>query len=86
MNNIHKINKDKGNDAEAIDSSGSVSSVMGYSEKSIRLDPEDKDCLAKKVTITSEAGERHKYYIKAGNGGEIFNPWGMFQRNHLTTT
>ena len=78
MEYLHRINKEKDKDSEAFDSSGNITSTEGYTEGSKAIDPESPDCFAKKVTITSESSNRYKYYIKSGNNGDLFNPWGMY--------
>ena len=78
MEHIHKINSSKEQKGEVLDSAGTTSSVIGYAEGLTEVDADSQECLAKSVVIVSEAGERHKYYVKVGSTGELFNPWGMF--------
>ena len=78
MEHIHKINSSKEQKGEVLDSAGTTSSVIGYAEGLTEVDADSQECLAKSVVIVSEAGERHKYYVKVGSTGELFNPWGMY--------
>jgi len=41
-------------------------------------DADSKECFAKKVTINSKNGLRDVYYMKVGQNGVAFDPWGTF--------
>lgn len=41
-------------------------------------DADSKECFAKKVTINSKNGLRDVYYVKVGQNGVAFDPWGTF--------
>ena len=77
-----------------VDSSGEIQEIIGYTNSTApdkddfghyvfselnTIDPEDKNCYAKKAVIAKQGGgNRFKHYVKFGIDGKMFDPWGMF--------
>lgn len=49
-----------------------------YNVEPPTVDPNSPECYAKKILIEGQKGERHKYFVKIGVSGYMYNPWGLY--------
>jgi len=80
---IFKINEDKPVDRPEEDVLSAVGYTSGSPDHSApgskEIDPEDPKCYAKKVKYEkSDGGTNERYYVKYGDKGFMYDPWGLY--------
>jgi len=79
---IFKIDKEKPTDDMSEDSENSIGYTSGtpshQSPGSKQIDIEDPKCYAKEVKVKTKDGTNENFYVKYGDKGFMYDPWGLY--------